>query len=103
MILVLLPTFILTALLFGSGSYFACRFVFIEATDKQLKKARFISWLFAIFFPIIYFFTYMLAQPKNPEDPPVTYHVALIPAIWAFILCFSIVIGLSIGLKKRQR
>jgi hypothetical protein len=51
--------------------------------------------------PPAYFQVYMLAKPKNPDDPPVTPDAAAVPAVWLAIILLAVTLGLWRASGKR--
>ncbi|MFP4540176.1 MAG: hypothetical protein ACLFR7_00980 [Opitutales bacterium] len=89
----LLPVFFLTGLICGMGAFFFGAFVF-EVSARQL--GRLCVWLggLLLVLPPAYFGVYMLAQPREPDDPPVTPEAAAIPATWLAIVLLGLLVGL---------
>lgn len=100
MLLVLLPIFILAAGMAGGGAYFVARFMFPEAGLRQIRRIRNGLLGACLMFPPVLFGLLMLAEPKDPSDPPVTAGVALIPAIWIGMVLLGIAIGLTRAANK---
>lgn len=102
-LVILLPLFLLTAALGGGFAYFLAGYLFPEAPSRQIRRTRNLAGLASVLFPAIYFGLYMVARPKDPADPPVSAHVALIPAVWIGLCLLGVTLGLHRALVRRQR
>lgn len=97
-----MPFFLVFVFLLMSGiafvfAWFFSEVVFRESPDRSLRRFRNGLALFTLVFPNVSFALYYASLPAGES-----WLTAFYPALWILIMLVAIIIGMTVGLARRN-